>query len=171
MKATIPLIRGGLKPLRRKPTFFFKVMLILTVHVVVLGGLLLQGCKDTNTEETGLAAPAPSAASPTDAASLDQKPPPVTNIISRNAVASQPLLPPQSPQARPEPPQPVAVAPIGAPADPADTAVYVVKAGDTLGRIARLYRTSPEKIKSLNGLKSNTIKIGQKLKVPGAKTA
>jgi len=75
------------------------------------------------------------------------------------------------PQARLGPPQPVAVAPIAAPADPADTAVYVVKAGDTLGRIARLYRTSPGKIKSLNGLKSNTIKIGQKLKVPGAKTA
>ncbi|MEM7008401.1 MAG: LysM peptidoglycan-binding domain-containing protein [Thermodesulfobacteriota bacterium] len=44
---------------------------------------------------------------------------------------------------------------------------YKVRRGDTLGGIARKYRTSVSKIKRTNGLKSNTIRVGQRLKIPG----
>lgn len=43
---------------------------------------------------------------------------------------------------------------------------YVVKRGDTLSRIADRHGTSVSKIKRLNNLKSDLIKIGQKLTLP-----
>ena len=56
-----------------------------------------------------------------------------------------------------------------APKDPpiADTATnyYVVKQGDTLFKIAQLYKISIDDLKSLNKLSDNNIKIGQKLLV------
>lgn len=43
--------------------------------------------------------------------------------------------------------------------------VYVVKAGDTLYSIARNYNTTVDRIKSLNNLSSNSLSIGQKLRI------
>jgi len=43
---------------------------------------------------------------------------------------------------------------------------YKVKQGDTLSEIAERYHTGISKIKSINGLKSDTIRIGQILKIP-----
>jgi len=44
---------------------------------------------------------------------------------------------------------------------------YKVRRGDTLGKIAGKYGTSVSKIKRANGLKSSTIRVGQRLKIPG----
>lgn len=52
----------------------------------------------------------------------------------------------------------------------AETVAYVVKGGDTLTKIARVHGTTVEAIRTASGLKSNDIKVGQKLKVP-SKTA
>jgi LysM repeat protein len=46
------------------------------------------------------------------------------------------------------------------------TGIYVVKAGDSLTRIASQHGTSVKALKSLNGLKTDRINVGQKLKVP-----
>ncbi len=43
---------------------------------------------------------------------------------------------------------------------------HTVRSGDTLGAIARRYRTSVDAIKRLNGLRSNLIRVGQVLRVP-----
>jgi membrane-bound lytic murein transglycosylase D len=51
---------------------------------------------------------------------------------------------------------------------------HTVRPGDTLGAIARRYRTSVDAIKRLNGLRGNLIRVGQVLRVPsrgGAETA
>jgi membrane-bound lytic murein transglycosylase D len=51
---------------------------------------------------------------------------------------------------------------------------HTVRPGDTLGAIARRYRTSVDAIKRLNGLRSNLIRVGQVLRVPsrgGVETA
>jgi LysM repeat protein len=57
------------------------------------------------------------------------------------------------------------------PADSGDTTTYVVKSGDNLTKIAKLNGTTVKAIKAANpSLKSNAIKVGQKLKVP-ARTA
>ncbi|WP_158553316.1 glycosyl hydrolase family 18 protein [Peribacillus saganii] len=46
------------------------------------------------------------------------------------------------------------------------TSLYTVKRGDTLYRIAASYKTSVANVKKINKLKTDTVKIGQKLKVP-----
>ena len=45
------------------------------------------------------------------------------------------------------------------------TKTYVVKKGDTLSSIGRKYNCTPNDIKKWNGLKSNNIVVGQKLKI------
>ena len=52
------------------------------------------------------------------------------------------------------------------------TTTYVVKSGDSLSVIAQKHGIKTAELKSLNGLKSDKIIVGQKLKVPGtAKSA
>ena len=45
---------------------------------------------------------------------------------------------------------------------------YVVRAGDTLWRLAQMYNTTVDAIKKLNGLSGNNLSIGQILKIPSA---
>ena len=47
------------------------------------------------------------------------------------------------------------------------TTDYVIKSGDTLGAIAAQFSTSVQNLKSLNGLTSDLIFAGQRLKVSG----
>ena len=42
-------------------------------------------------------------------------------------------------------------------------ATYFVKKGDTLYSISRMYKIDVDKLKELNGLRSNDISIGQEL--------
>ena len=48
---------------------------------------------------------------------------------------------------------------------------YVVKPGDVLGRIARQHGVKVADLKAANGLKSDKIVVGQKLKIPGKAAA
>lgn len=57
----------------------------------------------------------------------------------------------------------------GAPAAVA-TAAYKVRSGDALYTIAKKYGTDIGTLKSLNGLKGNTLRAGQTIKVPAANT-
>jgi len=47
---------------------------------------------------------------------------------------------------------------------------HKVRRGDSLGKLASKYGTSVSKIKRANGLKSSTIRVGQRLKIPGRYT-
>lgn len=48
---------------------------------------------------------------------------------------------------------------------------YTVRRGDSLSVIAQRYNVSQSELKSANGLSSNTIRIGQELKIPGVGSA
>ena len=52
------------------------------------------------------------------------------------------------------------------PAEPECT-VYIVQNGDYLAKISKKFNVTIGSIKRLNGLKSDTIRVGQKLKIPG----
>lgn len=53
-------------------------------------------------------------------------------------------------------------------AAPSIPSTYTVRAGDTLSGIASRHGTTVDAIKRLNGLSSNTIQVGQKLKLTGS---
>lgn len=50
--------------------------------------------------------------------------------------------------------------------DTGDGSFYTIKSGDSLGQIALDHKTSIKKIKELNNLKKDTIRVGQKLRMP-----
>lgn len=50
---------------------------------------------------------------------------------------------------------------------PTTSSTYIVKSGDTLGKIANLYKTTVKNIQQLNNISSHIIYPGQKLKVSG----
>jgi len=68
-------------------------------------------------------------------------------------------------------PAPKAAKSGGAGAAPDADGIYTVKSGDVLGTIARRFGISVAKLRELNNLKTDRIKVGEKLKVPagGAK--
>lgn len=49
----------------------------------------------------------------------------------------------------------------------AQISTHTIRSGETLSGIAQRYKVSMQSIKTLNGLKSNNIRIGQRLKIPG----
>lgn len=67
-------------------------------------------------------------------------------------------------------PTPGASATTPAPGDAATPQIYKVKSGDTLTRIASRFNTTVKALRALNGLKTDTISVGQSLKIP-VKTA
>jgi LysM repeat protein len=169
MNTPSPLIPQGTTPSRGKSTFFFKVLMILTVHVVLIGGMLLQGCKDTNKTDTADNGPKPD----TTTASTDtSNVPPVTAAGISNAVANpqQPASQqPQVTQAPLPPAQPLPPATVTPAAPPAATGAseYVIASGDTLGAIAHKNGLALKALMDANpGINPKKLHIGQKVQIP-----
>jgi LysM repeat protein len=243
MNTNSPLVPQGATPPRGKSSLAFKVLMILAIHVVVIGGMLLQGCKDTAKENANSTSTNEPGYASTTNTGPETMPPVTVASLSNQVVTTQPgvqppamLQPAVAPQLQPAltAVQPAPMAPAGegreyviaagdtlgaiarkhhvslktmmdanpgvdpkklrigqkvqipgatsglaaAPgAAPAlesvasDGSVYVVKSGDTLGKIARIHSTSYKKIMALNDLKTTSIRVGQKLKLPAPKPA
>ena len=124
---------------RRRERFKKGFIAALAAVVVLLVGLLIEGCM---TEKTATPPPAPK---------VTEMPRSSANLVS----APKPVLAP---------------APAPAANDPAPStrsqAVYIVKVGDTLSRIAKAHGTSVKAIKAANNLENDRIVVGAKLKVP-----
>jgi murein DD-endopeptidase MepM/ murein hydrolase activator NlpD len=79
-------------------------------------------------------------------------------------VAAAPAMRPAAPA-----PAPVAAAPASAPTSAASSGVHVVAAGDTLGKISRLYHKPVGDIAKANNIQSTaTLNVGERLVIPGA---
>ncbi|WP_019414888.1 LysM peptidoglycan-binding domain-containing protein [Paenisporosarcina sp. TG20] len=91
----------------------------------------------------------------------------VSSIQQLNNISSHMIHPGQVLKisgSAPAPSTPVAPAPTPV---PAATSTYTVKSGDTLGKIALLYKTTVTNIQKLNNLSTHIIQIGQVLKISG----
>lgn len=170
MNTTTPLIREGITPFRGKSSFFFKVMLVLSVHLVVIGVMLLQGCKNTNTD---------SAARDTTMAGDDASNlPPASGEGASNPAVNAPqnrIQPaPQQPQLKQAPLQPLQSATVTSVAASAVPMAkeYVIVSGDTLRGIARKSGVALKSLMDANpGINPMKLQAGQKLKVPVSKAA
>ena len=88
----------------------------------------------------------------------------VAGVRSVNGVGDGPALPPVPVERRPAPP----AADRGGAAEPSaegGAVVHTVRPGDTLFSLARRYGTSVDEVLRLNGLRSPSIRVGQRLRV------
>jgi LysM repeat protein len=156
---------------RRRENFKVGVYAVLGTTTFMLVGLLIQGCRDHPTPaETATAVEAETGPIPSNAPpAADPGSPalPAPPAVAAVAAVTNPPLPPVA-AAVPAPQKP---APGRAVSPKAAETVYVVKSGDTLERIARAHHTTAAAVRSANGLKTDRLAVGRKLKLPAAKTA
>jgi LysM repeat protein len=158
-----PLIpQGSLLEQKTKSKPHLRIAIfIVAVHVVFLGGLLIQGCKpegqtpsltQTPTNETGLP--------PLDTLYGTNAPAPTGGLADLGTVA--PIISPN-----------VTPAPYVTPPAPAPTAQeHIVARGDSFYSIGKKFGVSANAIAKANpGVDSSHLKIGQKLQIPAPTTA
>ena len=183
-----PLLPQGAIPPKPKSTLYFKILMIVGVHVVLLGGLLIVGCKDT--AKTSSAPKSDTA----DNATKDPMSPTTTDFgapttpatTSAPSTAATTALPasttPSLPTATTS--APTTIAPIAStmtplslsattptPPTPSVTpgSVYVVASGDRLGTIAKKSGVTLKSLEDANpGVDPKKLQIGQKLQIPAA---
>jgi hypothetical protein len=129
---------------RRRERFKNGFISAVAVLVVLLVGLLIEGCKT----DQATSATAPSS----------------LGVVQPQA--TQPLVADQRPVPVPQPNVNPVVRPVAPVIQP--QTLYVVKSGDTLSRIAKAHGTTIKALKSANGLASDRIVVGAKLKIPTA---
>jgi len=161
----------------------FAVFAVIVVHIVLFLFLLVAaGCKaKARARRNALPSTEVVAQKPV---SMPASPAAGTNAAPR---VQQPVLTPamiQAPVVATDPPAERRTAPAAVPViqkaaqkaapaqsqrptagTPAKTKFYVVRAGDTVEKIARMHRTSVEAIKAENKLKDHMLKPGQQLRV------
>ncbi len=144
----IPTCFQNVDEQRKRERFKKGVIAVIAAVVLLLVGLLIQGCKSERASTTS-SVPQPAAA------------PVVQN-------AAKPVAPTTSSAG--VMPQPVSNVPKASmtPAINHSETVYVVKSGDTLSRIAKAHGISLKALRSANGLDSDHIAVGTKLKIPTA---
>ncbi|PYJ55385.1 MAG: hypothetical protein DME24_25045 [Verrucomicrobia bacterium] len=204
--------------------------IIVAIHMVFLGGLLIQGCKKEDLNAKANPLTNDSALPPLDQSNLyPTNAPQPTNLLPQDLTQTGappaanptpqnlPLMPPPVESAAPAAtreyvvvkhdsfstigkkfgvswnaiakanpgvdstrlkvgqklvvPAPASATIAAAAAGNSSENSYVVKTGDTLHKIARANGTSVNEIKALNGLKTDRIKVGDKLKLPASKPA
>lgn len=156
------------------------VFTILAIHVVLLGALLMAGCKKTTTENAANAPGTP----PGDNTEIppfqaDSNAPPVAPTET-GSVTPPPSNLAQNPGATPPPSTPVPAAPVTptpvpeTPTTTTDTGVaggtateHVIVKGDTFGGLAKKYHVTLKALTGANpGVQPSRLKIGQKITIP-----
>jgi LysM repeat protein len=183
MNTPSPLVPQGATPPRAKNSLYIKILMILSVHVVVIGGMLLQGCTHT----TDQAKQEGSSTTAADTAAVPATPPnttpapgsletaPVYNpsLTATTSVTSvtpgpTPFPMPSNTSLALKPTQTDVTAPIA----PGEGKDYVIVKGDTLAVIARKNGVSLKALQEANpGVDPKKLQIDHKLHVPAASAA
>jgi LysM repeat protein len=150
MNTPNPLIPQGTFPDNRgKSHIRIAVFTILAIHVVLLGALLMAGCKKTADSGPDVSSLATNFPPPPPLAPIETNPP--TPVVTPSAVLTPTPVPVPLP-----PPEPI---PVGT--------EHVVVKGDSFYTLAKKYNVSSKAIAEANpGVDSAKLKIGQKLKIP-----
>lgn len=164
MNTPNPLIPQGTFPdSRGRSHIRIAVFTILAVHVVLLGALLMAGCKKTTNDldtvglDKGATNPYPVLTPPVDTNPVPPLPtnPPVVVVAPSNPVVN-----------------PIISTPVTPDVVPAAGTEYVVVKGDSFYTLAKKYGVTTAAITEANpGVDSKRLKIGQKLKIPAASAA
>jgi LysM repeat protein len=174
-----PLVPQGTQPPRGKSSLYFKILMILTVHVVLIGGMLLQGCKDTGKEQAkdpSISQAGGDMMVPSNSiATADTTIPPVnTATMSNQAMATLPstqsaVTPVTSAPTPAYTGIPSPAVPVAATVATGDGRDYVIAKGDTMGAIARRNSISVKALMDANpGVSPKKLRIGQKLLIPAS---
>ena len=141
---------------RRRERFKKGFIAAVVAVVILLVGLLIEGCMS---EQATTPPPAKKAAQSTGvpaswttpALTAEQQPKPVPqpNLNATSQIAPAVSTENAAIASQPE-------------------TLYVVKSGDSLTRIAKAHGTTVQTLKAANGLKSDRIVVGAKLKIPTA---
>ncbi|MGA2542620.1 MAG: LysM peptidoglycan-binding domain-containing protein [Verrucomicrobiota bacterium] len=170
-----PLLPQGTLPPRGRSNLYIKILMIFAVHIVVLGGILMVGCKNTSTAEkpkTDDAAGGP--ASPMAAPGTDL-PAPAPTVSTPGTTPGAPTPPPAGssviPSSMPAAPVATVTPPVAPPVVPAATggSVYVIAHGDLLSTIATKNGVTLKALEDANpGLDPKKLQIGHKLQIPAS---
>jgi LysM repeat protein len=147
-----------------KSNLFIAVFTILALHVVLFGGMLIQGCKknekETKTPTNEVANPFPQLPDTNFFASLpaaDSNRPPVTPATNLAPVPA-PIVPASIPST-----------PIPAPEIAGSAKEYKIAKGDTLAKIAKDHKVTLKALMEANpGVDSKKLKVGQPIQIPAA---
>ncbi|HXI51572.1 MAG TPA: LysM peptidoglycan-binding domain-containing protein [Candidatus Dormibacteraeota bacterium] len=168
MNTPNPLVPQGTFADKGKSQIRITFFAIIAVHVVLLGLLLIAGCNKKPTDQaqdTGMPpVPPPVEAWPPTPTSAP--PAQVADTLTPPGTVPPPVLPPGTSALTPPPP----TAPDTVP--PAGLSEHTISKGDSFYTIGKKYGVGYKAIVEANpGLNPNRLKIGDKVKVPGAKAA
>lgn len=182
MNTPSPLVPQGTKPAKNKSTIRIAVFTVLIAHVVVIGGLLIQGCSKDSTPANDSTAPKTNAdnSMPADgniAALPDPNAAPVGATPDATAVTAP--VAPVNPVPSATIPSQIAATPVTVPTPtvttPAATGAtheYTIQKGDMLSTIAKKNGVSLKALQEANpGLNALRLQIGQKVQIPAATAA
>jgi LysM repeat protein len=175
MNTPNPLLPQGALPPRGPSSLYFKILMIFAVHIVVLGGILMVGCKDTAKDKAKTDQNLDMAGGPAKSDSMSVSPsdmapapapiaPPVSNPTLPGGINPMPPVTALPAPVSPVPPIAPAITPT-----PSATggSIYVIAAGDTLGAIAKKNGVSVKAIEDANpGIDAKKLQIKAKLQIP-----
>ncbi len=179
MNTPSPLVPQGTKPSKNKSTIRIAFFTILIVHVVFIGGLLIQGCTKDNS------APTDNSGTNGVKTNADASMPTTDNLAANPAPMDPNAAIPQAPTVAISPtavPAPTGAPVTAIPAAPITSATpvaatgatreYAIQKGDMLGSIAKKNGVSLKALQDANpGLNALRLQIGQKVQIPVGSTS
>jgi len=148
--------------LRRRERFRRGVVVAVAAVVSLLVVLLIEGCMSQHASTSNANMPAVNGQQ-SDSAPVAAPKPAATPVVPHGFVG--PKVAPTLVNAPASAAMPaIAIAPVTA----KSVSAYVVKTGDTLGRIARQHHISVKALKAANNLDTDNIAVGATLKLPAA---
>lgn len=177
MNTPSPLVPQGTSPSKNKSTIRIAFFTILIVHVVFIGGLLIQGCtKDNPPADNGAGTKTNAMDSMPNSADVATLPaatdttaslPSATTTAPVPAATSAVTAPTAAiPSATPAPIASVTPAATGA------THEYTIAKGDMLGTIAKKNGVTLKALQEANpGVNAMRLQVGQKIQIPAAASA